>query len=88
MLFSFFPFIIFLLTAFSSTCPTWMLSTGIGTGGDVEGTDWDALGRTMGRGRVGNAQDAAGLAIFLSSRASAFIVGEVIACDGGILVSG
>ena len=68
--------------------PTWMLSTGIGTGGDVEGTDWDALGRTMGRGRVGNAQDAAGLAIFLSSRASAFIVGEVIACDGGILVSG
>ena len=25
--------------------PTWMLSTGVGTGGDVEGTDWDAVGR-------------------------------------------
>ena len=33
--------------------PTWMLSTGVGTGGDVEGTDWDAVGRTMPRGRVG-----------------------------------
>lgn len=67
--------------------PTWMLSTGVGTGGDVEGTDWDALGATMGRGRVGTPEDIAGLAIYLSSRAGAFIVGEVIACDGGILVS-
>ena len=25
--------------------PTWMLSTGVGTGGDVEGTDWEAVGR-------------------------------------------
>ena len=49
--------------------PTWMLSTGVGTGGDVEGTDWDALGRTMPRGRVGTPQDIAGLAIFLASRA-------------------
>lgn len=67
--------------------PTWMLSTGVGTGGDVEGTDWDALGRTMPRGRVGTAQDIAGTALFLASRAGAFIVGEVIACDGGIVVS-
>jgi NAD(P)-dependent dehydrogenase (short-subunit alcohol dehydrogenase family) len=67
--------------------PTWMLSTGVGTGGDVEGTDWDALGRTMPRGRIGTAEDIAGTAIFLASRAGAFIVGEVIACDGGIVVS-
>ena len=67
--------------------PTWMLSTGVGTGGDVDGTDWDALGRTMPRGRVGTPEDIAGLAIFLSSRAGAFTVGAVITCDGGIVVS-
>lgn len=67
--------------------PTWMLSTGVGTGGDVEGTDWEALGRTNPRGRVGTPEDIAGLAIFLSSRAGAFTVGEVITCDGGIVVS-
>lgn len=66
--------------------PTWMLSTGVGTGGDVEGTDWDAVGRTNPRGRVGTPEDIAGLAIFLSSRAGAFTVGEVITCDGGSLV--
>jgi 2-deoxy-D-gluconate 3-dehydrogenase len=67
--------------------PTWMLSTGVGTGGDVEGTDWDAVGSTVPRRRVGTPEDVAGLAIFLSSRASAYIVGEVIALDGGIVVS-
>ena len=67
--------------------PTWMLSTGVGTGGDVEGTDWEALGRTNPRGRVGTPEDIAGLAIFLSSRAGAFTVGDVITCDGGIIVS-
>ena len=67
--------------------PTWMLSTGVGTGGDVDGTDWDAVGSTNPRGRVGTAEDIAGLAIFLSSRAGAFTVGEVITCDGGSVVS-
>lgn len=67
--------------------PTWMLSTGVGTGGNVEGTDWAALGRTMPRGRVGTPEDIAGLAIFLASRAGAFTVGAVITCDGGIVVS-
>ena len=67
--------------------PTWMLSTGVGTGGDVEGTDWDALGTTMPRGRVGTPEDIAGLAIYLASRAGAFTVGAVITCDGGIVVS-
>lgn len=67
--------------------PTWMLSTGVGTGGDVEGTDWDAIGRGNPRGRVGTPEDIAGLAIFLSSRAGAFTVGAVITCDGGTVVS-
>ncbi len=66
--------------------PTWMLSTGVGTGGDVEGTDWDAIGRTMARGRIGTPEDIAGLAIYLASRAGAFTVGDVITCDGGALV--
>jgi 2-deoxy-D-gluconate 3-dehydrogenase len=66
--------------------PTWMLSTGVGGGGDVEHTDWDALARRNPRGRVGTPEDIAGLAIFLSSRAGAFVVGEVIACDGGTVI--
>jgi 2-deoxy-D-gluconate 3-dehydrogenase len=67
--------------------PTWMLSTGVGTGGDVEGTDWDAVGKMTPRGRVGSPEDIAGLALFLSSRAGAYTVGEVITCDGGAVVS-
>ncbi len=67
--------------------PTWMLSTGVGTGGDVEGTDWDLVGRGNPRGRVGTAEDVAGLAIFLSSRAGAYTVGETITCDGGSIVA-
>ncbi|TVS16728.1 MAG: SDR family oxidoreductase [Gammaproteobacteria bacterium] len=67
--------------------PTYMLSTGVGGGGDVDQTDWDGVGRGNPRGRVGTAEDIAGIAIFLSSRASAFTVGEVITCDGGSVVS-
>ena len=67
--------------------PTWMLSTGVGTGGDVEGTDWDAVGRGNPRGRVGTPEDIAGLTIFLCSRAGAYTVGEVIKCDGGAVIS-
>lgn len=67
--------------------PTWMLSTGVGTGGDVEGTDWEALGRTVPRGRVGSPEDIAGTALFLASRAGAFTVGEILTCDGGLVVS-
>ena len=67
--------------------PTWMLSTGVGTGGDVEGTDWDAVGALTPSGRVGTPEDIAGLAIFLSSRAGAYTVGVVITCDGGAVVS-
>lgn len=67
--------------------PTYMLSTGVGGGGDTETTDWDAVGRGNPRGRVGKAEDIAGLAIFLSSKASGFTVGEIITCDGGSVVS-
>ena len=67
--------------------PTYMLSAGVGAGGDTENTDWDALGKSNPRGRVGTPEDIAGLAIFLSSRASGFTVGDVITCDGGSVVS-
>jgi NAD(P)-dependent dehydrogenase (short-subunit alcohol dehydrogenase family) len=67
--------------------PTWMLSTGVGGGGDVDNTDWGAVASRNPRGRVGTPEDIAGLAIFLSSRAGAFTVGEVITCDGGSVVS-
>jgi 2-deoxy-D-gluconate 3-dehydrogenase len=67
--------------------PTYMLSTGVGGRGDVEHTDWDAVGRSNPRGRVGTPQDIAGIAIFLSSRAGAYTVGDVIVCDGGSVVS-
>ncbi len=67
--------------------PTYMLSTGVGGRGDVENTDWDSVGKGNPRGRVGTPQDIAGIAIFLSSRAGAFTVGDVIVCDGGSVVS-
>jgi len=67
--------------------PTYMLSTGVGGRGDVENTDWDAVGRGNPRGRVGTPQDVAGIAIFLCSRAGAYTVGDVILCDGGSVTS-
>ena len=60
-----------------------MLSAGVGFGGKVEGADWDSVGRNNPRGRVGTMEDIAGLAIYLSSRAGAYTVGETITCDGG-----
>ncbi|MBL4679569.1 MAG: SDR family oxidoreductase [Pseudomonadales bacterium] len=63
--------------------PTWMLSTGVGFGGKTDDVDWSAVGKSNPRGRVGTMEDIAGLAIFLSSRAGAYTVGEVITCDGG-----
>ena len=67
--------------------PTWMLSTGVGFGGETDGVDWDQVGERNPRGRVGTMEDIAGLAIFLSSRAGAFTVGETITCDGGQVAS-
>ncbi|MGA7324178.1 MAG: SDR family oxidoreductase [Rhodomicrobium sp.] len=67
--------------------PTWMLSTGIGFGGKTENVDWASVGAGNPSGRVGAPEDIAGLAIFLCSRAGAYIVGQTIACDGGIVAS-
>jgi len=67
--------------------PTWMLSAGVGFGGEVEGQDWDGIGRANPRGRVGTPEDIAGIAIFLSSRAGAYTVGDIITCDGGSVAS-
>ena len=67
--------------------PTWMLSTGVGFGGKTEGegVDWDMVGRSNPSGRVGTPEDIAGLTIFLCSHAGAYIVGQTIASDGGIV---
>jgi len=67
--------------------PTWMLSTGVGGGGDVQATDWEQVGKTNPRGRVGLPSDIAGTALFLASAAGAFIVGDIIVCDGGLVAS-
>ncbi|HSG89911.1 MAG TPA: SDR family oxidoreductase [Pseudomonadales bacterium] len=65
--------------------PTWMLSTGVGFGGKTDGddVDWDAVGAANPSGRVGTPEDIAGLTLFLCSRASNYVVGQTIACDGG-----
>lgn len=63
--------------------PTWMLSTGVGFRGETENVDWGRVGRGNPSGRVGSAEDIAGLAIFLASRAGEYVVGQTIACDGG-----
>ena len=65
--------------------PTWMLSTGVGFGGETENVDWQLVGKHNPSGRVGTAQDIAGLAIFLCSRAGEYVVGQTIACDGGLV---
>ncbi len=67
--------------------PTWMLSTGVGGGGDVDATDWQQVGKTNPRGRVGLPSDIAGTVLFLASAAGAFIVGDTIVCDGGLVAS-
>ena len=63
--------------------PSWMLSTGVGFGGETEGVDWERVGLGNPSRRVGAAEDIAGLAIYLSSRAGQYTVGDVITCDGG-----
>lgn len=65
--------------------PTWMLSTGVGFGGATDGVDWDRVGQRNPSGRVGTPEDIAGLATFLCSRAGEYVVGQVIASDGGVV---
>lgn len=43
----------------------------------------EALARAIPRGRLGTPEDAAGTAIYLCSRASAFVTGHVLVLDGG-----
>jgi len=43
----------------------------------------DAIAKANPRGRIGTPEDIAGVAIFLSSRASAYTTGAVVPCDGG-----
>jgi NAD(P)-dependent dehydrogenase (short-subunit alcohol dehydrogenase family) len=44
----------------------------------------DAIKRAVPRGRIGEPEDMAGVAIYLASRASAFVTGTVIPVDGGL----
>jgi NAD(P)-dependent dehydrogenase (short-subunit alcohol dehydrogenase family) len=43
----------------------------------------DAIAKANPRGRIGQPEDIAGVAIFLGSRASAYTTGATIPCDGG-----
>ncbi|BBY27336.1 SDR family oxidoreductase [Mycolicibacterium sediminis] len=44
----------------------------------------DAVGSALPLGRIGAPDDMAGIAVFLASRASAYITGTVIPVDGGV----
>ena len=43
----------------------------------------EELAKGIPRGRIGTAEDAAGTAIYLCSRASAWVTGNVLLLDGG-----
>jgi NAD(P)-dependent dehydrogenase (short-subunit alcohol dehydrogenase family) len=45
----------------------------------------DTVGKNIPFPRIGSPEDMAGLAIFLAARSGDYIVGETIACDGGIV---
>ena len=46
--------------------------------------EYPASGRRWPLGRIGRPDDVAGLTLFLSSRAGAYLTGTVIPLDGGI----
>ncbi|MAP11541.1 MAG: 3-oxoacyl-ACP reductase [Gammaproteobacteria bacterium] len=48
----------------------------------------EAIAASVPRQRIGQPEDIAGTAIFLSSRASAYMTGATIPCDGGISTAG
>jgi len=52
----------------------------------VQGNE-DQIGAAIPRGRIGNPDDAAGTAIYLSSKASAWVTGQTIVLDGGVVTS-
>ncbi len=43
--------------------------------------------KTLSGGRIGIAEDMAGVSIFLSSKASSYITGTIIPVDGGSLIA-
>jgi len=45
------------------------------------------MGALFPCGRLGNAEDVAGTAIYLSARASAWLTGQTIALDGGAVAA-
>jgi len=47
----------------------------------------DEMATAYPRGRIGNAEDAAGTAIYLCARASAWVTGHTIVLDGGIVAA-
>jgi len=49
--------------------------------------DIDAISKSIPKGRAGQPQDAAGAAIFLASRASAWVTGVTLPVDGGWVAS-
>ncbi|KAF1788539.1 NAD(P)-binding domain [Phytophthora cactorum] len=51
----------------------------------VTGKRFEEIGQAIPVGRMGEASDMAGLAIFLASKASAWISGQVITTDGGMV---
>jgi 2-deoxy-D-gluconate 3-dehydrogenase len=56
--------------------------------GSAVNSDYSEIERRNPRKRIGSPEDVAGLTIFLCSRAGAYIVGETIASDGGIVKTG
>ena len=55
--------------------------------GSAVAHNYDPLVERNPMKRIGTAEDVGGLAIFLSSRAGNFTVGETIICDGGLTAS-
>jgi NAD(P)-dependent dehydrogenase (short-subunit alcohol dehydrogenase family) len=49
--------------------------------------DEAALLRQVPRGRLGSLEDAAGIAIYLAARASAYVIGQTIVVDGGMVAA-
>ena len=56
--------------------------------GSAVNSDYSEIEKRNPRKRIGSPEDVAGLAIFLCSRAGAYVVGETIASDGGIVKTG
>lgn len=52
----------------------------------IDGNE-EAVDASIPRGRIGNAEDAAGTAIYLCSRASAWVTGQTLVLDGGVLAN-